>query len=70
MNKKELYEEISEIMAPILDELMYKEFEAIKHCWKTSDKIANKVIDRWYEVRYFCSRSREDIKKLKKIGLY
>ena len=70
MNKKEFLKDICEVQIPILDELMHKEFMVIKEVWKTSDKIANKVLKEYFEMKYFNSRSSKDIKKLKKIGLY
>ena len=67
MNKE--CKEMLEVMCPILDELIATEMSGCKEVFNASNSMIEEVTNKWYEVRYFCSRSNEELEKLKKIGL-
>ena len=69
MNNKELYEEILDVMCPILDEIVSNQMAQCKEVFNASDSMIEKVTNKWYEIRYLCSRSREELDKLEKIGI-
>tara|TARA_A100000172_G_C3011808_1_gene100093 strand:+ start:450 stop:662 length:213 start_codon:yes stop_codon:yes gene_type:complete len=69
MNNNELYEEMLDVMCPILDEVVSNEMRQCKEVFNASSNMIEKVTNKWYEIRYLCSRSRKELNKLEKIGI-
>mgnify|MGYP003125455712 CR=1 FL=1 len=69
MNNNKLYEEMLDVMCPILDEVVSNEMGQCKEVFNASSSMIEKVTNKWYEIRYLCSRSRKELNKLEKIGI-